>query len=457
LADTLRRKEDKQPLVPNYQIVVIDEAHKFLQVARSMYGAELSSLTLPDIKDDIFSINLKNEEANRYIQKTAFKLSEEGGRLFNGLSENIIAADDEETDRFSVVINGRVLRHIKNVYRIADELADILNEQPLTGSGTGRKAKVIWELEQVKKQTVMFSKADNLICWLETDKDENRFCAILKNLNEQLHNDLWGKGIPTILTSGTLSANGDFSHIKRTLGLDRINRRLTETSKPSPFDFKNNALLYISENVPFPDQCGKEYILSVANEVERLIRASHGHAAVLFTSYKAMDMVCGHLNGRDLPFPMFRLNKGGIKEIERFKKSGNGVLFAAGALWEGIDIPGDALSMLIIIKLPFAVPDPISEYEQTLYADMDEYKRKVILPEMIIKLKQGFGRLIRIETDTGVVAILDCRVGISGSYRERVLDALPDCRMTSEIIAVEDFLRLKKDLEYFIPGGINSP
>jgi ATP-dependent DNA helicase DinG len=204
----------------------------------------------------------------------------------------------------------------------------------------------------------MLSKADSLICWLETDRDENRFCAIPKDLNEQLQKDLWNKGIPTVLTSGTLSANGDFSHIKRTLGLDRVIRGLIETSKPSPFDFKENALLYISENVPFPDQHGQEYILSVANEVEELIRASNGHAAVLFTSYRAMELVCEHLAERDLPFPMFRLNKGGIKEIERFKKSGNGVLFAAGALWEGIDIPGDALSMLIIVKLPFAVPDP---------------------------------------------------------------------------------------------------
>jgi len=450
LADTLRRKEDKQPLVPNYQAIIIDEAHKFLGAARSMYGAELSDLTLPDIKDVIFDINLKNEEAHRYIRKTALKLALESARLFKCLFESIMADDDEESDRFSVAIDGNILRHTKNIYRIAGELMEVLTAQSLAGRGAGRRTKVLWELEQVKKQAAMLSKADNLICWLETEKDESRFCAIPKDLNKQLHSDLWGKGIPTVLTSGTLSANGDFSHIKRTLGLDRVTRNLIETSKPSPFDFKENALLYISETVPFPDQRGKDYILSVANEVEELIRASHGHAAVLFTSYKVMDMVCEHLAKRDLPFPMFRLNKGGIKEIERFKKSGNGILFAAGALWEGIDIPGDALSMLIIVKLPFAVPDPISEYEQTLYSDMDEYKEKVIVPEMIIKLKQGFGRLIRTETDTGAVAILDSRVSNKGSYRDRVLNALPGCDVTFEIGAVKDFISAKKTPEYFI-------
>jgi len=146
---------------------------------------------------------------------------------------------------------------------------------------------------------------------------------------------------------------------------------------------------------------------------------------------------------------MFRLDKGGIREIERFKQSGNGIMFAAGALWEGIDIPGDALSMLIIVKLPFAVPDPIGEYEQTLYQDMDEYKECIIVPEMLIKLKQGFGRLIRTEDDTGVVAILDSRVNRSGAYRQQVLDALPDCYVTDDMSMVGGFMRVKKSPDYF--------
>jgi hypothetical protein len=140
-----------------------------------------------------------------------------------------------------------------------------------------------------------------------------------------------------VLTSGTLSAAGDFSRIKRTLGIDFVKNRVTEISKPSPFNYRKNSLIYIPENIPFPDQNSDEYILAVANGIEKLIYASHGHAAVLFTSYKAMDKVWEHLSKRSIPFPMFRLGKGSVREIERFKKSGNGILFAAGALWEGID------------------------------------------------------------------------------------------------------------------------
>jgi ATP-dependent DNA helicase DinG len=162
-----------------------------------------------------------------------------------------------------------------------------------------------------------------------------------------------------------------------------------------------------------------------------------------------MDMVWEQLTARNIPFPMFRLDKGGVSAIERFKASGNGVLFASGALWEGIDIPGDALSLLIIVRLPFAVPDPISDYERTLHADMDAYKTKVVVPDMLLKLKQGFGRLIRMEADTGVCAILDIRARTGGSYREYTLRALPACAVTSSIADIEAFMRRKKTPEYF--------
>jgi len=457
LADTLRRTDEQRPLIPNYQSIIIDEAHKFLSAARSMYGVELSSLTLPEVKSGINDLNFKNEEAERFSRKMAKKLFDEGNRLFRGLTSQ--AEDNgtgEESDRFTADIDSDTARHLRSIRNISDSLIEILSSEPVVGNGAGRKSQLVWELKQINEQTAALARNSELICWLEADKDESRLCAIPKDLDKRLYNDIWSKGIPTIFTSGTLSSNAgascasDFSHIKRTLGLERVGIRLTETSKPSPFDYRENALLYISENIPFPNQRDKAYITAVADETEKLIFAAHGHAAVLFTSYKAMDMVWEQLKRRGLPFPMFRLDKGGIKEIERFKRSGNGVLFASGALWEGIDIPGDALSLLIIVKLPFAVPDPIGEYEQTLYKDMAEYKRRVIVPEMLIKLKQGFGRLIRTEKDTGAIVILDSRVNSRGIYRERVLNALPDCYVINEISDIENFLRLVKPLEYYI-------
>jgi ATP-dependent DNA helicase DinG len=451
LADTLRRRDGKRELIPNYQMIIIDEAHKFLQAARSMYGTELTSLSLSDIKDSIAELNLKNEDAQMLARWEAKKLFDENNSLFRGLLEASMNDDtDEEPDRFGVVFDYDAARHLRNIRDISGRLIELLVTKELAGNGKGRKAQLLWELEQVRDQAATFAQYNDLICWLEKGNEENRLCAIPKDLDVQLYDDLWCKGIPTILTSGTLSAGGDFSRIKRTLGIEHVGNRITETSKPSPFNFKDNALIYLSEKMPFPNQKDSNYILAAANEIERLINAAHGHAAVLFTSYKAMDMVWEQLEERGIPFPMFRLDKGGVREIERFKQSGNGVMFAAGALWEGIDIPGDALSLLIIVRLPFAVPDPISEYERSLYNGMDEYKSLVITPDMQVKLKQGAGRLIRIETDTGVIAIIDIRACPFASFHEYVLEALPDCEITNDPDRVEDFIRTVKDPEYYV-------
>ena len=224
---------------------------------------------------------------------------------------------------------------------------------------------------------------------------------------------------------------------------------ITETSQPSPFDYHRNVMLYISDTVPFPDQQDKGYIQSVADEVERLVLASYGHAAVLFTSYNAMGQVFSILSGRKLPFPMFRMGKRDTAALDNFKASGNGVLFASGSFWEGIDIPGDALSMLIIVKLPFAVPDPIGDYEKTLYPDMTAYKNQALVPDMLVKLKQGFGRLVRTEGDSGVCAILDSRARNGASYHDRVVAALPFCHTSSSISDVRQFVVDRKPAAYF--------
>lgn len=450
IADILRRRDNQPPLIPNYQAIIIDEAHKFLGAARSMYGTELTSESIYDVASTISDLSFKYDDAQRGIHHAAAVLDSEGKRLFRKLIESVASNDvEDDADRFSVSIDADTSRHLRNIRNISRELSELLRRAPLSGTGKGRKAQAVWELEQLFIQTDAMLDHKNLICWLETSKDASKLCAIPTDLDRQLYDDLWSKGIPTVLTSGTLSAAGDFSRIKQSLGIERVGNRVTETSTPSPFDHKKNSLLYISENMPFPDQRDPNYILAAANEIEQLVYASHGHAAVLFTSYRVMDMVWAHLAERSLPFPLFRMDKGGVREIERFKQSGNGILFAAGAMWEGIDIPGDALSMLIIVKLPFAVPDPISEYERAQYDSMERYKELVLTPEMLVKLKQGAGRLIRMEFDTGAVALLDSRATKGGAYREIVLNALPERHVTNSLEDIERFFESVKSAEYF--------
>jgi Rad3-related DNA helicase len=550
LADTLNRAKKLPALIPNYQMLVVDEAHKFLAAARTMYGAELSSHTIPRLVDKVAVMKFHRYGIEAYVLVTAEKLLSESKRLFARLVQLATYNDDDEACRYKIEIDDDAARHLRNLREISGRLIDYLNDEAFllkaeellswvsrkyhadersvdlnkimtfagndpkqrvtdihkairempevqervateranrprkgisdyperqlyrrekskildliwsktrllfkqgnaTGAASERVTRLIREITMIHENAAALAKHTELICWFESDKSENKLCAIPKDLGAKLFKDQWGKGISTILTSGTMSAAGDFTRIKRTLGLDALGDKITETSKPSPFNYQENALLYLSEDMPEPDNKSDDYIAAVADEVEKLVRASNGHAAVLFTSYKVMDKVWERISKRKLPQPMFRRDKGGVREIEKFKKSGNGVLFASGALWEGIDIPGDALSMLIIVRLPFAVPDPISEYEQTRYPSFGAYLRGVIIPEMLIKLKQGFGRLIRTVSDTGVVAIIDSRANRRGKYFRAVISALPNMRTTHRIGDVKTHLRAKKPAEYF--------
>jgi ATP-dependent DNA helicase DinG len=432
LADIVSRSKGRRPLLPNYQTLIIDEAHKFLPAAQSIYGSELGDIS--DITTAALDVCPDNvHKLNRAVRK-----------LFGELT-NAAETDDDEAERREARFTVDATRHLKAVGNIADSIARSLRDAGHEYIGLMR------EFERLRSNAVALNKSALQIRWLERGDNGNvKLCGIPKRLNELLKTQLWNKGLPIVLTSGTLSANGDFTRTMQTLGLERLGGKLKTVRKPSPFNHKENSLLYISENVPFPliDDEGL-YISKLTDEIERLILASHGHAAVLFTSYKAMDMVHERLSARNLPFPLFTLERGSSAAIDRFKQSGNGVLLASGALWEGIDIPGDALSMLIIVKLPFAVPDPIGEYEQSKYSTFGEYRDCVLIPEMLIKLKQGYGRLIRTECDSGVVALLDCRAGLRGSFRNCVVGALPDCRVTENITVVEGFMQEKKPLEYF--------
>ena len=170
---------------------------------------------------------------------------------------------------------------------------------------------------------------------------------------------------------------------------------------------------------------------------------------VLFTSYSLMGSVYQILRS-DLPFPMVEVWRHTQEEIMRFKTLENAVLFAAGSCWEGVDFPGDMVSSLIIVRLPFAVPDPVREAEKEQYGNLREYIEAVAVPDMQKKLRQGFGRAIRTETDTCVVTILDQRAVRGGRYYEDVLCALPPCQMAESIEDVENFIRRRKNVDYYM-------
>jgi ATP-dependent DNA helicase DinG len=166
-----------------------------------------------------------------------------------------------------------------------------------------------------------------------------------------------------------------------------------------------------------------------------------------------MSEVGKRVQKQSLSFPLLIAWKDDRQIIGTFKEAENAILFATGSCWEGVDFPGDMVSSLIIVTLPFSVPDPLSRYEQSQFSSVSEFISTSVVPDMQRKLKQGFGRAIRTETDTCVVTILDSRARVGGKYHHVVLDALPKCAITEQIDTVAEFIEQVKVPEYFQSKG----
>ena len=282
------------------------------------------------------------------------------------------------------------------------------------------------------------------ILYIDYDADgQPTFCAASSRVPQLLRSALWNTREPAILTSGTLAAAGDFSHTEQLLGLAAY-RPLRHFRADSPFNYKKKCLLYFPPRVKTRMDNRK-----MAEEIVRLVDACHGHALVLFTSYRQMAEVRALTDGQ-WQYPTYQAWRNGGRVIQQFKESGNGVLFAAGSCWEGIDFPGDMVSLLIIAKLPFPIPDPVSDYERQQYPNLRDYINAEVSPEMQKKPRQGFGRAIRTEQASCVVASLDERAGIGGKYHDAALAALPTCPITEKIEDVQQFIREQKRPDYFL-------
>ena len=234
---------------------------------------------------------------------------------------------------------------------------------------------------------------------------------------------LWHEKASVILTSATLTANGEFDYLRSRLNADEAD----ETIVGSPFDYETAALLYLVNDIPEPaDANGHQRAIETG--LVRLAKATGGRMLVLFTSYAQLRRTSGVISPplADAGISVFEQGEGASANtlLENFRETEKAVLLGTRSFWEGVDVAGEALSVLAIVKLPFDVPsDPIVAARSETFEDpFNEYS----LPEAILRFRQGFGRLIRTQTDRGVVAILDKRV-ITKRYGRAFLESLPAC------------------------------
>lgn len=450
LADLIGRKQGKKPLFPAYGAIVLDESHKLLDAARQMYSVVWDEQEA-ELIIKLSAIRVRTADMEE-LAVLRGRIAEYNRQIFDRLAGDLAGSHTREGGRAAIVIGPVETSYMKRMAAVLEQLPISYRE---SGGQRMRMQGLKRRCQELTDKLGIFLNSSQYICWME--KGENgrlALCAIPMELERILYQDIWSRPIPAIITSGTISVRGDFTHFKRTTGIQSAGpSKIMETSKPSPFDFRNNGLLYIPERMPFPNIRDDRYIQAVMGEIMRIVSATHGHTLILFTSYWLMERVFYGLKDRLSAYPLFLMGRGRLDVISRFRRSGNGVLFASDSAGEGIDLAGDILSSLIVVKLPFPVPDPVMEYQRTQYEDFDSYRRDIIIPEMLIKLRQWFGRGIRREEDTAVFSILDNRASLRGRYRTEILNTLPSMPVTDRLADVSDFIIRKKADSYFEDTG----
>lgn len=460
LADAAHRANGYRPLLKSYRALIIDEGHKLPETAQQMYEKRLG-------REDFIEIcSLLEQEKYTY---TAARLKEEFRRLMASVSQGTdgrcdsrLGRNRSEQEQIPFQMDYRIRRLLKNCIRLLKKA-----EETTEGETPRWVTNRLGESREVL--SLFLSMDRSRILYLEySQKGGPVLCAAHKRTADCLAKDVWNQGIPALLTSGTLAAGGSFRRIRQMSGLSD-SFRVVEYTAPSPFLYQKNVLLYlpkigrkysrsVKKDVTDDKRYEKNhkkntpeqrYIRQTAGQIRELIRATNGHTLVLFTSYSAMGSVYRELRGKT-DVPILRVWKDSQRVIREFKAQKNAVLFAAGSCWEGVDFPGDMVSSLILVRLPFPVPDPIRDAEREKYDSLQEYIRKIVVPDMQLKLRQGFGRAIRTETDTCVVSILDGRASAEGRYHKAVLEALPECQMTDKLADVELFIRQRKRIDYYM-------
>ena len=425
LADTIHRGTGRSPILPDACAVVIDEAHKLPETARQMFGTTLDA---QDIRSLIRSLSRER------FQLASESLAELAAPLLR------LMAQPFDTEKSFKDFSRLLIAPARNLHIIQKQLHGLLS------TPTHR------HLKKLSSTMELFTgeRTDLVYYVMEDRRGGTLLCAVAADMTAQLRATLWKQDCSFILTSGTLAVGTDFRRFKEETGL-LADGRVTESVSASPFDYKDNCLLYLPHHPPELTNSG--YFNELAAEIAALLDACWGHALVLFTSYAAMSAIKERLAEMSLPWTIFTLGRNAVHTTQIFKSAPGSVLLATGAAWEGFDFPGDCVSLLVIPRLPFSHPDALKEKKRAEYPDLHTFIQAVVVPEMQIKLKQGFGRAIRTETDTCVVAILDERSVPSQRYFEAMQAALPEMQVTDSLEDVVEFIYRVKGPDYFREGN----
>jgi ATP-dependent DNA helicase DinG len=419
-------------ILPEYHAVVFDEAHEMEDVAGQYFGVSVSSYRFDELRRDISVLASTKKFGSQELDRALDSLGDAAGMFFGFLPQN--------EGRASFAGRTAFLNEHENVYRevqLAIELTGsylkMVNDPP---DEIGPLFRRTGELAQ-DLRFVMESDDNSYVFWMER---RGRGCFLQAtpiDVSPMLAERLFDVVDTVVLTSATLAVAGTFDFAQKRLGLKSARSLVV----PGHFDYRNQALLYVPQHLPDPRD--PAFTKAASEEIARILNHSRGRAFVLFTSYQQMRLVYDRISF-EIEYPTLMQGSGPRNALlEEFRTTPHCVLFATSSFWQGVDVPGDQLSCVIIDKLPFAVPsDPVVEAR---IRDLRESGGNPFydyqIPQAAIALKQGFGRLIRSRSDRGVLVMLDNRI-TKQRYGQVFFDSLPDYGFTTNIQDVEKFFNV---------------
>jgi len=449
-ADLNLRGNEYGRVLPDYAAVIFDEAHLIEDIAADYFGFQVSSFQIDELVRDADALPITDAIVTRDLTKLAAKIigladqfwirftqiRNQDGRfpmLPNAFTQKMNDGEIHPTplgEAYFVLDSA-----LERLESAIDVFADKMTEAE---SLVRRVRQTRFDLEFVCSQA-----EKNYVYWLEKRGRGIFLRASPIDVSTLLQEKLFDKLETVVLTSATLSSNGKFDFIKDRLGLNEDDNKTETLLAPSAFDYQKQAIIYLPKAMPDPRT--PDFSQMAAAEIIKIIQVTNGRAFVLSTSNLSMNTLYELVSMR-VNFPCFvqgSMSKAGL--LEKFRQTPNAVLFATSSFWQGVDVQGEQLSCVIIDKLPFAVPsDPIVA-ARTRFIDDNGGKSffDYSVPQAIISLKQGIGRLIRSKTDKGVIALLDPRLKTKG-YGRDFLNSLPKTRVTSDLKDVEQIF-LKSD------------
>jgi ATP-dependent DNA helicase DinG len=423
---------EREKLLPAFSALVIDEGHTLEDAAANHLGIRADSFTIRRILGRLYSDE----------RKTGLLAAER----FSEARELVVDARRRATLFFSSLLNWMepqnknplryfVPNHIENY--LATPFAKL--EKSLSAFADNEEdAAVKTELECLKDAIeeqhmaldVFFTMArQDFVYWMEIfgrDKNDISFNCIPVDVSPLLAEQVFNKP-PVIVTSATLAVNGNIQYFMGRIGAVNAKSMILDT----PFDFKHQVQTYIAKNMPDPRDLDA-FLDKAEDHLRHFLTMTNGRTFVLFTSYSMMNNLAKRMeaffNENNLTLLLQGDGLPTLKMIEKFKSTERAVIFGTSSFWTGVDVPGDALSSVIIMRLPFANPDhplELARTERTTALGKNAFFDYTV-PEAVLKFRQGFGRLIRTKDDTGIVVILDSRI-IQKRYGQSFLNSIPEC------------------------------